>query len=142
MVKTTYPNLKKRRKELGLTLKEVAEAVDVNPSTISRWETGDIKNMRALQIDKLAEVLKTSPLWIMGYELNDEFCQDLLKKIRRAIELAKFQSVSFHEEKDNARRKISDLDILITDLEKLTIENLEITIGYMQFLLAQQEKKG
>lgn len=35
-----------RRKELGLTLKEIAEMVDVSEATVQRWESGNIKNLR------------------------------------------------------------------------------------------------
>lgn len=55
-----------RRKELGLTLDEVAAFVGVNKGTVSRWESGEIDNMRRDKIAKLAEVLKVSPLFVMG----------------------------------------------------------------------------
>ena len=35
-----------RRKALGLTQKEIAELVDVSEATVSRWESGEIANMR------------------------------------------------------------------------------------------------
>lgn len=50
--------LKERRKELGLTLKEVANYVGVSEGTVSRWETGAIGNMRRDKIGKLAKVLQ------------------------------------------------------------------------------------
>ena len=37
--------IKKRRKELGLTLKQVAEQLGVSESLISRYESKDVKNM-------------------------------------------------------------------------------------------------
>lgn len=38
--------LSARRKKLGLTQKEVAEMVGVAEGTVSRWEIGEIANMR------------------------------------------------------------------------------------------------
>lgn len=35
-----------RRTELGLTMKELADMVGVSEGTISRWESGEIENMR------------------------------------------------------------------------------------------------
>ena len=35
-----------RRLELGLTQKDIAEAVGVTEATVSRWESGSIANMR------------------------------------------------------------------------------------------------
>lgn len=58
--------LKNRRIDLGLTLKEVAEAVDVSEATVSRWESGDIANMKRDRIDALSRVLDISPLVILG----------------------------------------------------------------------------
>lgn len=54
--------IKKRRKELGLTLDEVAEKVGVGKSTVQKWESGRIKNMRRDKIELLAQVLDMSPL--------------------------------------------------------------------------------
>lgn len=51
-----------RRKELGLTLEEVGDAVGVGKSTVRRWENGMIKNMGRDKIAALAKVLKMSPV--------------------------------------------------------------------------------
>ncbi|MBE5996579.1 MAG: helix-turn-helix transcriptional regulator [Lachnospiraceae bacterium] len=75
--------IKNRRIELGLTMKDVASMVGVSEGTISRWESGDIENMRRDKISALASVLQISPMVIMGiedpevtngakYYLNDE----------------------------------------------------------------------
>ena len=54
--------------ELGLTMKQVADAVGVSEGTISRWESGDIANMRRDKIAALAKKLLLSPAVIMGWE--------------------------------------------------------------------------
>ena len=54
--------LKRRRTELGLTQREVAESVGVSEATISRWESGIIKDMRSNRLAALAKVLQL-PLW-------------------------------------------------------------------------------
>ena len=46
--------LRDRRLELGLTMKQVADAVGVSEATVSRWESGEIANMRRSRIVKLA----------------------------------------------------------------------------------------
>lgn len=50
-----------RRKELGLTLEEVGKAVGVGKSTVKKWESGFISNMKRDKISLLAKVLKVSP---------------------------------------------------------------------------------
>lgn len=53
--------IKNRRKELGLTLLDIANACGVSEATVSRWESGDIVNMKRSRIAQLANVLKISP---------------------------------------------------------------------------------
>ena len=64
---SNYSYLKNRRSELGLTMKQVAERVGVSEGTVSRWESGDIANMRRDKIAKLAEALQTTTTKIMGW---------------------------------------------------------------------------
>lgn len=60
--------LKQRRKELGLTLAQIADAMGVTEATVQRWESGNIKSIRYEKIGKLAEVLKISPAILMGWD--------------------------------------------------------------------------
>ncbi len=53
--------INKRRLALGLTLDEIGEAVGVGKSTVKKWETGFISNMKRDKIDSLAKVLKVNP---------------------------------------------------------------------------------
>lgn len=59
--------LKKRRLEKNLTLDDVGKLVGVSAATISRWESGDIENMRSDKIVKLANALEISPAVILGW---------------------------------------------------------------------------
>ena len=49
--------IRKKRKERGWTLKDVAYAVGVSESTVSRWENGLIKNMRGSHFALLSQEL-------------------------------------------------------------------------------------
>lgn len=65
-VRNRGERLRERRMELGLTLEEVAEAVGVSKSTVLKWETGTIEDMRVNKAAALAQVLNVSPLWVIG----------------------------------------------------------------------------
>lgn len=69
---TPGDRIKNRRIELGLTLEELGKRVGVGKSTVRKWETGYIANMRRDKIAKLADALDVSPLYIMGIENPEE----------------------------------------------------------------------
>lgn len=69
---TPGDRIKNRRIELDLTLEELGKRVGVGKSTVRKWETGYIANMRRDKIAKLAEALDVSPLYIMGIESPEE----------------------------------------------------------------------
>lgn len=53
--------IKNKRIKLGLTMAEVAKACGVSEATISRWESGNIVNMRRSKLSALAKVLELPP---------------------------------------------------------------------------------
>lgn len=54
-----------RRKQLGLTLEDVGNAVGVGKSTVRKWENGMIKNMGRDKIAALAAVLQLDPVQLV-----------------------------------------------------------------------------
>lgn len=60
--------IKQRRKELNLTLEDIAKVVGVSKATVQRWESGVIANVRHDKIAKLAVALHTSPDYLMGWD--------------------------------------------------------------------------
>ena len=61
-------DLKELREQLNLSQEEVAHAIGVTKATVSKWEKGDIANMKRDKISQLSKVLKVSPLSILGME--------------------------------------------------------------------------
>ena len=70
--------LKQRRKELGLTLAQIADAMGVAEATVQRWESGNIKSIRHEKISKLAEILMVSPSTLMGWEQSESIPANLI----------------------------------------------------------------
>ncbi len=60
--------MKLRRKELNLSADVVAEKLGVSRSTIFRYEKGDIEKLPTNILEDIAEVLKTTPAFLMGWE--------------------------------------------------------------------------
>ena len=64
--------IKALRQEKGLTLEQVADVVGVGKSTVRKWETGMIANMRRDKIADLAKALGTTPSHLMGWPEDEE----------------------------------------------------------------------
>jgi transcriptional regulator with XRE-family HTH domain len=78
-----YDKLKKRRKQMtsndmakrikdlrlekGLTLEQVGKIVGVGKSTVRKWETGMIANMKRDKIASLSKALGVPPSYLLGY---------------------------------------------------------------------------
>ena len=60
--------IRQRRLKLGYSMKELGKKVGVSEATISRWESGDIANMKRDKIKALADALLISPKVIMGWD--------------------------------------------------------------------------
>lgn len=70
--------IKHRRKELGLTLQQVADIVGVSKSTILRYETKEISSMTANVLPPLAKALNCTESYLLGLTKNpNEFEQTL-----------------------------------------------------------------
>lgn len=80
--------IKKRRNELNITQAELAQSCGVSISTIRKWESGDLDQMKRDKIALLANALKISPLVLLGLDdlnqsstahpLNDDSCEKLI----------------------------------------------------------------
>lgn len=75
------------RKAKNMTLEDVAKIVGVGKSTVRKWETGMIKNMRRDKIAALAKALGTTPDALMGWideeeEKKNDILADIILKMR------------------------------------------------------------
>ena len=68
---TIGERIKERRKELGLTVDELAERLGKNRATIYRYESNDIEKLPTTVLEPLAKVLNVTPAYLMGWKTND-----------------------------------------------------------------------
>ena len=64
--------IKELRLERRMTLEQVADIVGVGKSTVRKWETGMIANMKRDKIALLAKALGTTPAYLMGWKEETE----------------------------------------------------------------------
>lgn len=60
--------IKYLRTSQGMTLEEVGNAVGVGKSTVRKWESGQIANMRRDKIALVAKALHVTPSYLMGWD--------------------------------------------------------------------------
>lgn len=63
--------IKNRRLELGLTMKELAAKIGVSESAVSRWESGNISNMKRDKVALLSKVLGIPLDVLMGWDPDE-----------------------------------------------------------------------
>ena len=79
--------IKKRREELNLTYEQLGNMVGVGKSTVRKWETGMIENMRRDNIVALSKALNISPSIIMGWDtIKDDNGNKLSKEETTLLE--------------------------------------------------------
>lgn len=98
--------IRAKRKEKGLTLKDVAAVCEVSEGTVSRWESGDIKSMRRGNIEKLSRLLDISPSVLLDW---DSYDADRIKRNQLISDFNMLASVS----------EIEHIEIVLDLLRKL-----------------------
>jgi len=72
MLENMGAKIRAHRLGLKMTLAELGNKVSVGASTVRKWETGDIKDMKSDKIQKVAEALEVTPSYLMGWREPDE----------------------------------------------------------------------
>lgn len=126
-------DIKKRRLELNLTLEDVAQKVGVGKSTVRKWETGDIKNMRRDNMAALAEALQVSPLKLL-YDSEEE--QNIYGNHQKNLEY--FADKPDLLEMYREIHENENLTLLFDTARELSPQDLEKVLRYMK--LVQDEE--
>lgn len=106
--------IKKRRKELEITADELADMIGKSRATVYRYENGDIEDMPYTVIGPLAEALKTTPDYLMGWDddPNDYDSDDFGFVDARAFDGDVKKQLAFQEAVDrDAMSESLDIDI-------------------------------
>lgn len=111
--------IRQRREELSLTYEQLGNLIGVGKSTVRKWETGMIENMRRDNIVALAKALNISPAILMGWE----DC-DLIEKNR--TNLSKEENILldiFNILDIDDKNKVIDYSKLLSSQDKYKKEN-------------------
>lgn len=62
--------IKQRRKELKMSADDLAMRLGKNRATIYRYEKGEIENLPLDMLEPIAEALRTTPQYLMGWDIE------------------------------------------------------------------------
>lgn len=63
--------IKERRKELGMSVEDLAERLGKNRATVYRYENAEIEKLPSTILSSLASALKVTPAYLMGWESDN-----------------------------------------------------------------------
>ena len=117
--------IKKRRKELNLSLKDIAKKLNVSESSISRYENEEIKSMRIGKLIPLSEILQVDirELLLENYDKNYFHLSEEEKELILTLRKEKENNEKlFKESCEKYPELITELEDVLMNINK-TIEN-------------------
>ena len=118
--------IKEKRLEHQMTLEDLAKKIGVSPATISRWETGQIGDMKRSRIKALSEALDIPVHVIMGWDEPEElYAPGSYYHDPAAAEIAEFLHKNPHYKVlFDASRRVApeDIDFVRQMIERTTKE--------------------
>ena len=138
--------IQERRKELGLTLEDVGQAVGVGRSTVQRWESGLIKNMGRDKIAALAKVLQMNPVELVPFTQFEDraafVLQNAFNKIQKQKALTE-QSDGMIQEDDwirlEALHQDPRLGLLFDRTRKMSHDDVEFMLQFADRILKERD---
>ena len=105
--------IKKKREEKQLTMKQLAEKIGVSEGTISRWESGNIANMKRDKIYALSKTLDIPLHVIMGWQETTDIevkkKVPVLGRVAAGIPIEATEDIVDYEEVDDKLASLGDL---------------------------------
>lgn len=105
MPMSTGERMKARRKELCLSAETIAERIHVSPTTIYRYEKGDIEKVPSDVLIEIAAALHTTPAYLMGWEEDENTASSpravkipVLGKVAAGLPITTVENVLDYEE--------------------------------------------
>ena len=115
--------IKDLRLAKGLTLEQVASVVGVGKSTVRKWETGMIANMRRDKIASLAQALGVTPEHLMGWDDSLKLKQFIPDKPKQDSMITKMQQFEILVTMMNHDELLDGLAIISGRLKMMQTEN-------------------
>ncbi|AUN14033.1 helix-turn-helix domain-containing protein [Paraclostridium sordellii] len=134
--------IKLRRQELGLTYEELGKLIGVGKSTVRKWETGMIENMRRDNIVSLSKALNISPSVLMGWEEIDE--KKEFNKTENTISIKERKLLNSFNNlnetgKDEAIKRVSELTLIPSYIKEQPASDIKTIAAHNDHLTEHGE---
>ncbi|WP_051201297.1 helix-turn-helix domain-containing protein [Acidaminococcus intestini] len=121
------------RENIGITRKELAEKVGVAASTITRYEKGNIENIKLPVIEAISRALRVNPMWVIG------------KSECRNVEEMHTEKDSYYTNPETAElaeqlRTNAGLRMLFKASADLDPDKMKEAYNYVQYLKSKEPK--
>ena len=73
---TVNERIHKRRKELGLSVADIAQQLHISRATFYRYESAEIEKVPSSILEPLAQILQLTPTELMGWESSDSWVRE------------------------------------------------------------------
>jgi transcriptional regulator with XRE-family HTH domain len=89
--------MKEARLKANISLKELGESIGISESNMQKHESGNVKGIDYVRIKKIAEALKVTSEWLLGWEKKKaiktidvtDLSDESISKVKEYIELLK-----------------------------------------------------
>ena len=112
--------IEQRRKQLGLTLDDIAQEIGVAKSTVQRYERGTIETIKLPIIEAIASIMSVNPSWLCGKTDDmtpekNKYSLDLIKNAppysEEALKLAEDYDGRMDDRGRETVRSVADLEV-------------------------------
>jgi transcriptional regulator with XRE-family HTH domain len=131
-----------KRKEKDLTMKSLAEIMGVSESTVSRWESGDIENIKRKKIEQLSKALDISVYKLMGWPEPNTDVNNLVETT-----VQKINEIEEERKKSSKKRMIMyslmanpRFEDIAQKLEKMPKEDQERVLNMIESIIENSTK--
>lgn len=115
--------IKQRRKELGISVDELAVILNKNRATLYRYETEDIETLSIETLEPIAKALNTNPAYLMGWTDDNSRYLSLIGNDSGGVYIKHNQLQSYFKNED-----------------EFTDEEIDEIIKFAEFLKSKRAK--
>ena len=132
--------IKERRKELGMTVDDLAKKVGKSRATVYRYENGSIEKLPTDVLVPFAEALDLDPDYLMGWT------EEKRKKYVLKFQAKPFLDLLNKLTEDQIDGLVSNPEFdafdMLEKFDRLTPEDQKETVAFIDFKLSKYKKEG